>query len=219
MSEALRLAGLRALDVALSLFEFDVIDFRIGSKDPRAPASLAIINGIIRVNGWGDGTSYKGNGEPQWCGMFAGKCWKDAGLDPSWLARWFASTDRLVAWASYRPWNGHRNPRPRNGDERLLGHINRNEALPFDLREGDIVIVGNGSRAAGDHVTVFESIDQDARTITTISGNGGGVGPTGERRDFRGGISRATYQIDARTGYRPMFGIRPAFGDLLAERA
>lgn len=218
MTDALELAGQRALAEMTRLWQLDIIDPPVGSKDPRAPHSLAEIDRIIKRNGWGfalPAGKYLGNGSPQWCGMTAGDAWATAGLDPSWLQTWFASTDRLVCWARYERWNDKRNLRPTNGDVRLIATLVPGKTPSFAPRAGDIVIVGNGKRPAGNHVTVCAAYNETARTFETLSGNGGGVGPRGDRRE---GISRQTYSIDPGGGYRAMFVIRPAFGDLLAEK-
>lgn len=219
MTDALELAGQRARDEMTRLWSLDIIDPPRGSRDPRAPQSLQIINEIIRVSGWTfalpDGM-YHGNGSPQWCGMTAGYAWRAAGLDPRMLQVWWASTDRLLAWASYQSFSGHANTkRPAApADRRLLQGLHSGAALSFVPRAGDVVIVGDGKRASGQHVTVCVEYDAEARRFSTLSGNGGGVGPKGDRRE---GISARDFSIDE-GGYRALWVIRPAFGDLLAER-
>lgn len=218
MVDALTLAGQRAAAEMERLWRLDVIDPPLGSKDPRAPHSLDEITRIIKRNGWAWSLPtgrYEHNGSPQWCGMTAGDAWATAGLDPVWLATWFASTDRLVAWGRYERWNDKRNLRPTNGDLRVCVPLVPGKAPTVEPRPGDIVIVGNGKRSAGQHVTVCMAYDAAARRFDTISGNGGGVGPNGDRRE---GISRASFAIDPGGGYRAMWLGRPAFGDLVAER-
>lgn len=210
-ADILARAGERAAAEMLRLWKLDIIDPPIGSKHPRAADSLAEINRIIVRNGWGKPGAYKGNGSPQWCGMTAGDVWATAGLDSSMLAVWFASTDRLVAWATYQPFNGHANPRPAGDDLRLCGALVPGKPLPFEPRAGDIVIVGDGKRAAGNHVTIGMSYDPARRAFNTVSGNGGGLGPDGKSRE---GISQREYFVD-RGYYRVMFAIRPALRDLL----
>lgn len=208
-------AGELAAAAAERLWKLDIIDPPFGSKHPRASASLAVINEIIATNGWGDNTTYRGNGPPQWCGMFAGKCWVEAGLDPSWLAAYFASTYRLGLWARYKRFSptSKANPPPvTEAPTRLIGKLDPGKAPPFLPQKGDIVIVGDGEPDEGDHVTIAVGYGATMRTFDTISGNGGGVGPNGDRRE---GISRREYSIDARSGYRAMWLIRPAAGDLL----
>lgn len=195
----------------------DVIDPAPGSKDPRADESLEVINEIIAANGWGANTRYVANGPPQWCGMTAGYAWRKAGLEPSWLQSYWASTYRLGLWARYQRFSAtaKANPPPADlRDVRKFGRLAPGKAVPFAPRRGDVLIVGDGKPAEGDHVTIVMGYDEARRTFDTISGNGGGIGPMGDRRE---GISRKQYAIDS-GGYRAMFVIRPAFGDLVAER-
>jgi hypothetical protein len=217
VTDALTRAGELAALEAERLWSLDIIDPPKGSKDRRAAHSLVEINRIIRRNGWTWELPYRGNGKPQWCGMTSGDVWATAGLDPNWLVDYFASTDRLVAWARYERFKPHSkaNPPPTDAsDRRVLVKLERGKAPPVAIRRGDIVIVGDGERPTGDHVTIAVGVIDDGRTIDTISGNGGGVGPDGRARE---GISRRYYRVDA-TDRWPMFVIRPAFGDLLAER-
>lgn len=203
-----------AARAAEQLWQMDIIDPPIGSKHPRAAESLSVINAIIERNGWGTNVSYMGNGPPQWCGMFAGWCWAAAGLDPSWLPSYWASTYRLGLWARYRRFSttSKANPRPGVGPLRVYEALQRGVGLAVSPKRGDIVIVGDGEPADGDHVTIAVSWDAKRRTFDTISGNGGGVGPHGDNRE---GVSRREYSIDATTGRRAMWLIRPAPGDLL----
>ena len=217
MVDELSLAGERAVEEAKRLWSLDVYDPLHGDKRPRAAECLAVINDIIRANGWGANTEYTGNGPPQWCGMFAGKCWRVASLDPTWLATYWASTYRLGLWARYERFasTSKANPAPADrSDRRLIMKIAPNAVLGFAPRAGDIVIVGDGNPKEGDHVTLNVGYDDKRRVFDTISGNGGGLGPNGNSRE---GISRREFAIDS-VGYRAMFVIRPAFGDLLAER-
>jgi hypothetical protein len=220
MSDALKHAGELALAEITRLWSMDIIDPPIGSKHPRATDSLVVINEIIAANGWVFSLPhgrYLGNGPPQWCGMTAGYCWAKAGLAPKMLQVFWASTDRLISWASYQPFNGHRNvPRPAAPEERrLLMGLHPGAPLSFQPRAGDVVIVGDGSRTAGNHVTLCKAYDAEARVFSTISGNGSGVGPKGDPRE---GISARSFAIDGDHGYRVMWVVRPGVGDLLAER-
>lgn len=216
MTDALTRAGELAIAEAERLWSLDVIDPRKGDTRGIAIESLVVINDIIRTAGWGFATPYRGNGEPQWCGMFAAKCWAAGGLDPSWFATYWASTYRLHLWARYRKFStkSKTNPPPMLGVERReLVPLERGQPLGFEPRAGDIIIVGDGEPDEGDHVTLCVRYDAVARTFDTISGNGGGVGPKGNKRE---GISRRDYAIDA-SGHRAMWIIRPAVSDLLAE--
>lgn len=212
-TDALALAGQRAITEATRLWNLDVFDPPKADHSPRARACAKIIEDVIKAAGWGFATPYEGNGAPQWCGLFAGACWRAAGLDPKWLATYFASTYRLNLWASYQKFDQkHPNPRPAN-DLRLIADCDHQFGLPFAPQAGDILIVGDGDPKVGDHITLVVDYDAAVRTFDTISGNGGGVGPRGDKRE---GISRRAYTIGAK-GYRAMWLIRPAFSDLLAE--
>lgn len=222
--DALELAGQRALAEMLRLWSLDIVDYRRGSH-PRAAECLEVISQIIDRNGWLPAGGYLGgNSSPQWCGMTAGWCWAEAGLDPRWLRVWFASTLRLLAWARYQPWNAHLNPRP-PGAARHCAKLAPGKELLFDPRPGDIVLVGTGKveygaskgkpQPEGAHVTLCHEYDAAKRVFSTVSGNGGGLGPHGG--PAREGVSARDFAID--TGvYRAMWIVRPAFGDLLAER-
>lgn len=202
-------AGKRAAAEMERLWNLDVVDFPVGSPHPHAADSLAVIEQIIRTNGWGFALPYRGNGPPQWCGMAAGAAWAAAGLDPSWLATYFASTYRLALWAKYERFDikGKQNPAPPIGWARRL-YVDLTKPFTAAPRAGDIVIVGDGNPAVGDHVTICMSYGYGA--FDTISGNGGGRGPRG---NYREGISRRIYTIGS-SGYRPLWLIRPSLTDL-----
>jgi hypothetical protein len=219
VSAALVRAGeLAALEME-RLWQLDIIDPKIGSKDPRAARSLVEINRIIVRNGWGKPGAYKGNGPPQWCGMAAGDAWATAGMDPRPLAAFWASTLRLITWARYRAFNGHANATPPANvdDRRMLVKLEVGKPIAFVPRRGDVIIVGDGKDPAGDHINVNMGFNEATRSFDTISGNGGGVGPNGDTRDFRGGVSRREYFVDKGI-FRAMWAVRPSFADLLAER-
>lgn len=220
MAFKLAQAGSLAAAEAERLWCLDVFDPPIGSKHPRADECLKIIEDIIKTAGWSFALPYLGDGPPQWCGMFAAKCWAAAGHDPSWFATYWVSTYRLLLWARYKRFSSEprykQNPPPAPGiDRRLLVEIiNRNSFSVVEPQRGDIVIVGDGDPDEGDHITINMGYDAARGTFDTISGNGGGVGPHGDKRQ---GISRRTYTI-GQAGYRPLWLIRPATtGDLLTS--
>jgi hypothetical protein len=214
---ALARAGALAAAEALRLWNLDIYDPSTRDTSPRADMSRAVIDRILRDAGWGFATPYLGNGPPQWCGLFAAACWRVAGLDPKWLATYWASTYRLGCWVRYERFDQkHPNPKPADRTDMRLGVklYEHSQALPFEPRPGDVVIVGDGEPEAGDHITIALSYDPVTRTFDTISGNGGGDGPRGNRRE---GISRREYRIGG-PGYCVRYVMRPAFVDLLAER-
>lgn len=205
-------AGNKAADAIEELWKLDIFDPPIGSSDPRAHFCLQEIEKIIAANGWSWALPYRGDGPPQWCGMTAGYVWEKAGLDPKWLATYFASTYRLMLWATYQRYDsqrGEQNPPPADPTNRRL--YMRVRALVEAPRRGDILIVGDGNPKWGDHVTVITGYDAAAGSFETISGNGGGYGPRG---NYRQGVSKKTYLLGT-GGYQPMYVIRPSEGDLL----
>ncbi len=193
----------------------DIYDPLRSDKTVGAARSRASISRMLVDCGWTWEAPYKGDGHVEWCGIFAGACWRAAGLDPKWLATYFASTYRLDLWSSYRSFDSaHPNPRPA-GDRRIhLELIPESTGLPFDPRPGDILMIGDGLPPMGDHITLVESYDAGRRVFHTISGNGVGIGPDGKRRQ---GVVRADVHLGG-GGYCARRLIRPGFGDLLAER-
>jgi len=217
-------AGRKASAYMEELWKMDIFDPPKGSSHARAKFCLDAISDIIAYNGWSWALPYRWDGDKdlQWCGMTAGRAWGEAGLDTTWLRDYFASTWRLHAWATYQRWQAKAkaNPAPqgvtspiawREGARRLLVDIRRGVPEDVEPRLGDIVIVGDGDPRVGDHVTVNMGYDAAEKTFDTISGNGGGVGPRGNKRE---GVSRRDYTIGA-PGYRPLWLVRPALSDLL----
>lgn len=212
MIDELEEAGQKAAARAEAQWNLDVFDPPIGSSHARAKFCLDTIEKIIARNGWSWALPYRGDGPPQWCGMFAGDCWAEAGLDTTWLAAYFASTYRLMAWVTYQRVEGSKkqNPKPSISAQHRL-YVNLRQKFDITPRAGDIVIVGDGAPTWGDHITICMGYTHATKTFNTISGNGGGVGPRG---NVRQGISRRNYRI-GQSGYAPMFLIRPASTDLL----
>jgi hypothetical protein len=202
-------AGQAAIVEAERYFDMDVVDPPATDKSARADRWRSIITTIITLAGWAFALPYLGNrkGATQWCGMFAAACWRAAGIDPSMLATFWASTARLHAWGHGKPFNGKPNPKPKRG-RRLAGKIVPGKPLPFEPRAGDILVVGDGDPAAGDHICLIVSYDAERRVFVTIEGNGGGLGPDGKRRE---GIVRGERALAS-----AMWMYRPAVGDLLA---
>ncbi len=210
--DKLELAGIEAANSAERLWKLDIFDPAVGSTHPRAKECLTVIEGIIKRNGWSWALPYLGDGPPQWCGMTAGDCWLDGGLDPTWLRDYFASTYRLRLWAKYQKFSvkSKPNPEPPPGAPRRLLVDLKKTFDPSVPRAGDIVIVGDGDPTVGDHVTIC--VGYQYGVFDTISGNSGGTGPNGDRRQ---GVSRRAYSTRDTTGYRPLWLIRPAATDLL----
>ena len=184
----------------------------------RALRWRAVIDDILKSAGWGAQTPYAGNGKgPEWCGLFAAKCWREAGLDPKWLASFFASTYRLHLWAHYLPFNQHVNPAPALGEPRRLvaklGPSSTPRDLPFVVRHGDIVVIGGPhDESVGRHIEVARGTDLARGVILTVGGNAWGNVPDGKSRE---GIVIGERHIGG-TGDHVMWIYRPAPGDLEA---
>jgi len=207
-------AGQRALDEAHRLFALDVWDPPASLHNEAAERSRGVINEVLTSAGWLWEVPYKGDGQVEWCGLFAGACWHAAGLDPKWLATYFASTYRIDTWARYDSFNAqHPNPRPpADVQPRLIASFNQaSSSVPWMPMPGDILMIGDGSPAFGDHITIVESYVDETKTFTTISGNGVGIGPDGKRRQ---GIVRSTAKVGG-GGYCARRLVRPAPCDIV----
>jgi hypothetical protein len=224
--DRLREAGVRAYRAAAEIWCRDIIDPSAADLAPppvgsvarerahtRAVQSRMEIDSMLNACGWGWATPYKGNRlGPEWCGIFAAKCWREAGLDPALLATWFPSTYRLHAWAHYNPFDDkHPNRKPATGPYRLAVKLTGLKPEQVDAQAGDIVVVGDGSPEHGDHITVLEGFDKTRGLFSTVSGNGGGAGPDGKHRE---GVVVRDFPL-AGTGYRAMWLYRPALSDLV----
>ena len=211
-TDRLELAGRAAITEAARLWSSDVFDPPRNDHSPRAQASRKAIEGIVHAGGW-TWLDYRGDGDVEWCGLFAAACWRAAGIDPRWLATYFASTYRLDLWARYRSFNAKTpNDRPAHGPWRHVANLDRaSKVLPWEPRAGDVLMIGDGSPEFGDHICLVESYDASRRVFATIEGNGIGIGPDGHRRQ---GIVRGARHLGG-TGYCARRLIRPAPRDLL----
>lgn len=210
----LKAAGELAAQEAERQWHLDIFDPSKSDKSPRARACAKHIEGIIERAGWGFATPYIGNGQPQWCGMFAFDCWREAGIETKWAASLWASTYRLKLFFNYQRFSATsvaNAPPPPDVPRRLWTAVGMGFKPRFTPRRGDVVIVGDGNPDDGDHVNVLVGYNEATMEFDTISGNGGGIGPKGNARE---GISRKTYRID-QGGYRVMFVGRPAPGDIV----
>lgn len=204
-------AGELAIAEAERYWNLDIYDPSHSDKSTRANESRANIDAMLRACGWTWQIPYNGNGQVEWCGIFAGACWRAAGLNPKWLATYFASTYRLDLWARYQAFDpAHPNPRPVSMRRRLFAELDQNStSVPFEPRAGDILMIGDGNPAAGDHITLVVSYDPVQRTFRTLEGNGGGVGPDGNHRE---GVVRAVRKLGG-PGYCARRLIRPGVDD------
>jgi hypothetical protein len=210
---AIERAGELAIAEAARLWSLDIYDPKRSDKSHEAEVSKARISDMLIACGWTWEAPYAGDGAVEWCGLFAGACWRAAGLNPAWLATYWASTYRLDLWARYRAFDTSKpNPRP-DSDRRMLAELTpMSTALPFEPRAGDVLMIGDGSPPMGDHICLVESYADGV--FKTIEGNGVGVGPRGNRRQ---GVVRAERKLGS-DGYCARRLIRPGFGDLLAEK-
>lgn len=206
-------AGQEAVLEGLRLWSLDIIDPKRGDTSELAQRSRSTIEDLLTACGWTWQVPYKGDGQVEWCGIFAGACWRAAGLDPKWLATYFASTYRLDQWGSYQTFNEKRpNPAPPVGQpRRLIARLNATSiTLPFVPREGDILMIGDGHPEAGDHICIVTGWDAAKRVFLTVEGNGFGLGPDGKRRQ---GIVIGQRKLGG-DGYCARRLIRPAPSDI-----
>lgn len=205
-------AGKEAVLEGLRLWSLDIIDPKRGDASELAQRSRGVIEDCLTACGWTWQVPYKGDGQVEWCGFFAGACWRAAGLDPKWLATYWASTYRLDQWASYRTFNERNpNPAPATGPRRLMARLDPwSTSLPFVPREGDILLIGDGSPASGDHICVVTGWIPEKRTFLTVEGNGFGLGPDGKRRQ---GVVTGQRKLGGE-GYCARRLIRPAPSDI-----
>lgn len=210
--DVLEVAGQLAIVEALRIWRLDVFDPKRDDASAAADASRAVIDECMRSDlgsGWTWEKPYVGDdvkGKPEWCGFFAGRCWCRS-IPLAIRKAHFPSTFRLDAWA--------------RADKRR-GYLQLGPASTFtDVatfcgtgpRAGDIGLVGDGTPAYGDHVVLVEGVDEETGMLRTVEGNGGGVGPRGNRRQ---GVVRALRPIGARAGHTYILRrlIRPASSDM-----
>ncbi len=177
--DKLEQAGKEAIEIALRYWREDIYDPHSRDRTSDATRCKAVIDLMIRVGlGWTWEDLYSGDGAFEWCGAFAAKCWST--VKPEIRKRYFASTYRLDRYAQYL----------QVSDEvmtgragRLYGVLDENskrDALPFEPRPGDILIIGY--KGYGQHICLVESYDAAAGMFHTIEGNGNGTGPNGEHQ-------------------------------------
>jgi hypothetical protein len=146
--------------------------------------------------------------------MFAAFAWS-AAIALVTRRTYFPSTYRLDAWAQYQTIGNVINSKPASGPYRVYVQLGEaSTTIPIAPQPGDILLVGDGRPAYGDHVTLVERYDATTRLFATIEGNGVGVGPRGNRRQ---GVVRATRPLGARAGHSYIARrlIRPAPSDIL----
>lgn len=202
--------GQSAIAAAKWFWEQDIYDPPKALKSPKANASREHIDNMLRLCGWTWEIPYLGDGQVEWCGLFAGACWVKAGLKPEHAKTFFPSTYRLSVWAHYRAYDArNKNPRPKVGPWREVADLDETSTeLPFEPQAGDILVVGN--KGVGQHIALVESWDPVKKVFRTIEGNGVGLGPDGKQRQ---GVVRAERRLGG-SGYCARRLIRPAPSDL-----
>jgi hypothetical protein len=135
---------------------------------------------------------YDQNGEFAWCGAFVARALGEIGLRKSIRLKSMASTVRIVNWA--------------RGTDRYLDD-------PRDVEPGDIVIVGDKRKKAGNHITL--AIRRDGDNVLTYEGNARGKGPNGGRYE---GVIRHNRPFESKglskRKYRVMHVVRVKQGDV-----
>lgn len=231
-NEALRLAGVAALNRALVAWEAGIVEpTRKAAGDPAFADDLAFINRTIHSEADGLGWAYartapllkdfRWDGDFEWCGAFAAYAWAVVRADLRF--HYFASTYRLFKYARYRsPPNKlyrYEKAAPAGTVERKFLELARERPEPkaapvltakavlelatFGVRAGDIVVV-NGNDRWGQHITIARGVpDFQRQTLPTVEGNATGRGPDGKR--FQGVTQNERPFSSLRHVYRPGF--------------
>ena len=202
--------GATAVAEARRLFDLDVYDPPRGDQRPAAQRSRLAIDALLKASGWTWEVPYRGDGQVEWCGLFAGACWRTAGMPLDTVRTFLPSTYRLDLWGRYKSFDAkHVNARPLAGPRRLFAEFDEHSTLlPFEPRAGDILTIGPAGSGYGKHICLVESYESGV--FHTIEGNGVGVGPDGNRRQ---GIVRGRRSLGG-TAWHARRLIRPAPGDV-----
>ena len=144
---------------------------------------------------WSWEDRYDQNGEFAWCGAFVARALGELGLRRELRVKSLASTYRIVQWAK--------------GTDRYRDDVR-------ECRAGDIVIVGDGRKACGNHITLCYGVEDN--DVLTFEGNARGPGPDGRR--YEGVIRRrrpfSVAKKEKKT-YRVMHVVRVKAGDFDAS--
>lgn len=132
---------------------------------PGRPRGAHLIDGYIRgalglgwpsaATGPGDSQAYERNGQFEWCGAFAARAWGAAGLD--------AEVRRLRLPSTYRLGSTE----ARHGPPLLRVPLDR-------LQPGDVLVVTDGRKAWGTHVTLVQAVRPSEGLVFTVEGNARG---------------------------------------------
>lgn len=232
-------AGQLVVATALAAWERRIVDAPRGKiAEPSRQFIADIIGTPVGLDwSWLTGEdAYHGDGDYEWCGAFgAGFAWGAAGLDLDIRRMYGSSTQRLNAWAQYKPFFGsahereliERFPKPVDPAERrrflvLDEHTAPDVVTEWAPRAGDILLCGGvpgsyrGALAMGNHVTIVEGWDPVAGVFTTVEGNATGRGPDGTTYQ---GVIRQTRPVGLKPGsdrrrYHARRLIRPGVNDI-----
>lgn len=203
--DPLEASGLAAAHEAERLWRMDIVDPPRGRKGAEADRWRKTIDAMIRHGlGWTWEPPYRADGDYAWCGAYAATSWS-AAIPLATRKRYWSSTYRLDRWARYQSIDDQpADPSP-DGPGRIcveLDQYSQKIVLPDGShpRPGDLLLVGDGRPAYGDHITVIERYDPVTRTAHTLEGNGGGLGPDGKPRQ---GVVRARRMVGLRPGQSP----------------
>lgn len=199
-------AGRIAMLTAKRLWLNNIVD------SMRFPASIALIDEMVRSekgSGWAWEPPYTPDG-PEWCLMFAARCWYAAGVPLADRKYGFPSTYRMDRWARYMPPSDvFPNKLPAEGPPRMMIELDETSTMADARfpdgtmpRAGDILLVGGRRTGPGKHGTIIEEFDMIKGHFLTIEGNATGQLASGTsahgviitKRQIGGvGVSETTY--------------------------
>lgn len=221
---ALVAAGERAVATALAWWRLDIYDPRINDTSANAKRSKNFIDEFCKLVGWTWIVPYDGDGEVEWCGIFAGAAWRKAGLKLDIAKTFFPSTWRLVAFAHYKPYDEkNKNQKPKKGPYRRIMYFDEKSKTTdvpthddgvslesFIPRAGDVVIIGPAGKDK--HICLLEkvTVEDGVCWFHTIEGNGTGTDPDDNKQH---GVVRAKRRIGG-TGWHVRKVIRLAPSDV-----
>jgi peptidoglycan hydrolase-like protein with peptidoglycan-binding domain len=210
----LEAAGRAVVAAMVKLWDLDVYNPKSTDQSEHARRSRAAIDGILTRTRWGSYVPW--DGRFRYCGLTAGDAYIEAGFDPEIVAHYFSSTYRLDLLPRYKSFDEkHPNPKPTDGRQRrlLVELTQASTSIPIVPRAGDIITIGDGNPACGDHVCVVDHYDDELHVFHTIEGNGTGTGPDGKPRS---GIVRGVRHIGG-PGYCVRRLIRLAPSDIVVR--